>query len=263
MILAGLIFLAIALLILIVWALHRNQQQHNAESADRNVPLPPLELRESEDVSAEDILGIEPEDLLSSQATPATPATPATAARGASTSEFPGKPAVASPSPSTTPASVSAAENWLEESKALQQQERFDAALAVCVPALPQMGAFRQACQILRARIRAERKARKSSEESLGTLYHYAALADFFHARGAAGKPLSPAALKRVNFHDWQTLENPYQMLGYEQLALLTKTDIKALQELWGEPQAHTHMRALHPHAWQSLQSDQSLPHDS
>ena len=233
MIQAGLIILAIALLIAIVWALHRNQQQHNEESVDRNAPLPPLELRDNEQVSAEDILGIE-----TGAPVPARQANPVPAA------------AAAQPGALT--------ENWLETSRSLLQDEAFEAAIAACEPALPPMGAFRQICQILRARMRAQRKAGKAFEETLATLYHYAALADFFHARGSAGKPLSSAALKHINFAQWKDLDAPYPDLGYENLALLSKTDIKALQELWGEPQGHAHLRELHMARWQSLQASQT-----
>lgn len=229
MIQAGLIILAIALLIAIVWALHRNQQQHNEESVDRNIPLPPLELRESGAVSAEDILGIE------SGLPPAPQSNP-----------VPTK---------AEPEFVSATENWLDASRSLLQEEAFEAAVAVCEPALPQMGAFRQICQILRARMRAERKAGQAYEGTLATLYHYAALADFFHARGSTGKPLSSAALKQLSFASWKGLDAPYPDLGYTNLALLSKTDIKALRELWGEPRAHTHLRELHSELWQSLQT--------
>ncbi len=221
----------ISLLVLIVWALHRHQQRKNEESVDRNLPLPPLEFRENNvegmDV-AEDILGITPD------------------ARSAPT-----------PPPlreqQNTVASYEGTEQWLHSSRELLSQGKFEEALNVCQGALPQMGAFRQACVILRAQIRDLKKQGRSYLQPLTDLYHMAALADFFHAKGANIKSLSPIFIKQIDFTQWQSLATPYARLGYKRIALLTKTDVKWFVQEWGEPDAHEAMHELHQQQWQTM----------
>ncbi len=219
----------LALLVLIVWMLHRNQQVRNAESVDRTLPLPPLELRDSEAVvSAEDILGLSP-----------GPETVRNA------------PIVTSQDPLTSPALTT--DNWLDTSKQLLQEGQFASAYAAASSAFPQMGAFRQACQVQRAEIKSLKKQCTSAEHALQTLYRTAALADFFHGRTTSTGPLSPGALKKVTEADWKALECPYDTLGVDRLSLLTKTDVRDLQQAWGIPNAHAHMRDLFPEKWQTL----------
>ena len=219
----------LALLVLIVWMLHRNQQVRNAESVDRTLPLPPLELRDSEAVvSAEDILGLSP-----------VPAP----ARNA--------PVAASKDP-LSPAALTT-DHWLDTSKQRLQEGQFASAYAAASSAFPQMRAFRQACRVQRAEIKSRKKQRTSAEPALQTLYRTAALADYFHGRTTAGGPLSPGALKKVTAADWKSLECPYDTLGVDRLSLLTKTDVRDLQQAWGIPNAHAHMRDLFPEKWQAL----------
>lgn len=230
MILVGLsIFAAIALLVAIVWALHRHQQQKNLESVDRNIPLAPVEFRESAELSAEDMLDHEPRKP--SPAPPLADTMPLVRARPTADKEVD-------------------SENWLEKSRELLQTEQYAAALAACHSALPQMGAFRQACQVLRSQVRAEKKNKQRHEQTLLSLYRFAAWADFFHSRTAPGKPLPAALLRRVNSSQWQHLDCPYVSLGFANLSLLTKTDTKWLQDAWGEPEQHSDMRTLHMEQW-------------
>lgn len=226
----------IALLILIVWVLHRYQQKENEESVDRRVPLPPIELRESNDeelTGPEDILGLAPTDKAEPTLTPVV--TPTTVEK-----DF------ASP--------AQASDQWLELSRTQQASGDYTGALASCHAALPQMGAFRQSCLVLRAQIRDQKKAKKEISPSLEQLYQLVALADFFHGKTENSKPLSVSASKRVAFESFVALESPYADLGYEHLNLLTKTDIKWLTQTWGEPKQHRHMRELHQNRWDTLQ---------
>ena len=222
MILIGLsILAAIGLLVLIVWALHRNQRIENQESVDRNLPLPPIELKQSdanELSDVEDMLGIEPE-----------------------------------PSPAPRPAPVASPDQWLVRSRECASQGDFETALQLCESALPQMGAFRQSCVVLRAQIRELKKKRQSHSHALEQLYQLAAQADFFHGKTPNTEALPPSAVKQIDYTVWKTLSSPYAVLGYKHVSLLTKTDAKWLVQEWGEPESHGYMRELHLAQWNTL----------
>lgn len=225
------ILAAIALLVLIVWALHRNQRIENQESVDRNLPLPPIELKQSDAnglSDVEDMLGIGPES--SSAPRPA----PVITKVGLGD-------AVASP------------DQWLVRSRECAAQGDFEAALQFCTSALPQMGAFRQSCVVLRAQIRELKKTQQAYTDVLEQLYRLASQADFFHGKTPNTKALPPSAVKQIDYAAWKALSSPYAVLGYEHVSLLTKTDVKWLVQQWGEPESHGYMRELHLAQWNTL----------
>ena len=225
MILIGLsILAAIALLVLIVWVLHRNQRKEKEKSVDRNLPLPPLDLKDAEVTqmsTLEDIFGITPE-----------PAAPLSSAPEV----------VAAPS-----------EQWLVNSREFLAIGKFDKALQECDSALPQMGAFRQACVVMRAQIRELKKQGQAYASALEQLYQLAAVADFFHGRTPGTRTLSTSALKQIDYASWKTLSSPYAVLGFQHLSLISKTDAKWLVQEWGEPDSHSLMRELHAAQWHNL----------
>lgn len=233
MILLGLsILAAIGLMALIVWALHRNQLRENEENVDRNLPLPPLELNQSnvtEMSDLEDVLGIAEKEKPTHSSASAQQAVRASV---------------------TTPL-----DQCLASSREFLARGEFAKALQQCHGALPQLGAFRQSCVVLRAHIRELKKEHQSSIEALEQLYRLAALADFFHGKAPNTKTLPPSAIKQIDFTSWQALDHPYAVLGFEHLSLLTKTDSKWLVQEWGEPDSHSCMRELHPAQWNSLRN--------
>jgi len=232
LILIGLsILAAIGLLVLIVWALHRNQHRKNEESVDRNLPLPPIELKQAavtEMSDIEEMLGIEPESSPAPR-----------------------------PAPSVEPAELANApaspDQWLVRSRECLAQGDFEAALELCNSALPQMGAFRQSCVVLRAQIRDLKKKRQSYTGALEQLYLLAAQADFFHGKTPNTKTLPANTIKQIDYSAWKSLSSPYAVLGFEHVSLLTKTDAKWLVQQWGEPDSHSFMRELHLAQWDSL----------
>ena len=239
------IIAGIGLLILIVWMLHKNQQKENAETVDRTLPLPPLELRETHQGDFSD-----PEEILGlNKSTDASTTTKSQASIDAS-----------EPTADITPPPSPANDQWLELSKAQQAEGDFAQALSTCSKALPQLGAFKQCLLILRAQIRTLKKAQQADDAALALLYQHGAMASFFHHKGPGQKPLSPSACKKIDYSKFAHLRTPYQELGYEHLSLLTKTDIKWLTQAWGEPNAHTPIRELHAEQWQTLHSTPIKP---
>jgi len=238
LILIGLsILAAIGLLALIVWALHRNQRRENEENVDRNLPLPPIELNETDVTEMSD-----PEDILGISETSKAPRSTRAAQQAVPISpiEFP--------------------DQWLAASRELLAKGEFDKALQQCLSALPQMGAFRQSCVVLRAQIRELKKKRQSHAGALQQLYQFAALADFFHGKTPNTKALPSSAIKQIDYVSWKALRSPYAVLGFEHISLLTKTDAKWLVQEWGEPERHSFMRELHLVEWNNLRRSLTQP---
>ena len=50
-------------------------------------------------------------------------------------------------------------------------------------------------------------------------------------------------------------LSYSYSALGYSELSLLNKTDVKWLQEAWGEPQRHSTLNELHRDVWDEYEN--------
>lgn len=196
---------AIALLTLIVYALHKFQQKEKEESVDRNSPLPPLPLPEVFD------------DAI---------------ARKGRASEV---------------------RNWQLLVKALKESGQVRQALEICTSEYPQMGAFKQACVLLRAEVREARRQGTSAQQSLAELYKVSAMAAFFHEK-ITGQPVIPAnSLKNINYAEFDHLLMPYKELGTVHLKLLTPTDVKIMEEIWGAPNTHRHVREFHDAAWSQV----------
>src|SRR5690606_18883925 len=223
---------ALVLLALIVYLLHAHQQQQKIDSVDRTVPLPPLE-GEIHLPDAETPI-------------PAVELTPEP------------EPEPEPPVPVAAVAQVAPSADWLARSRTLTEQGDFDQALEIARSAYPQIGAFRQACVILRAQLRELRKGKPEhssrQEATLAALYHTCALAAFFHASDDNVPPLSLSAQRRLRDRSWLTLPMPYDQLGTLHLDLLTTTDIKLLTATWGKPSQHRQVRHYHADAWNALQ---------
>jgi hypothetical protein len=154
----------------------------------------------------------------------------------------------------TTPAeSPTDAESWQERIAELKKQDRFDEALQICRQEYPLWSAYQQASLIHRARIKQLSQANRDISDELASLYQLAAEASFLHDRVRGLPNISLAQLKLLDLAWISDLEMPYQQIGYTELRLIKKTDIKLLLEKWGRPQAHRRPRELHPDAWQRL----------
>jgi hypothetical protein len=119
------------------------------------------------------------------------------------------------------------------------KRERDDpvARLAMAKRHLPLPAAFREGAIALRAIIRSKRKAKERFEDELGDLHGLAAIASL----GVYDE------LDATPFAEIEKLDLSPSALGWEQLALLGKSDHKWMVEVWGERQGHTTGRALYP----------------
>jgi len=227
-----------------VYVLHRYQQSEKAESADRANPLPPLERSLVDNVNAGE------DDDEEFRLTPPTQ-------RPTAREEAHGiKSAQTSTSAPPNTVAKSPSKAWQVACKNLRDEHQYDEALVLCKSNFPQRGAFKQACLIIRAKIRLDRaKGNVNLESNLVQLHRMAASAAFFHEKNAQLlSPLSSARLKHVANAQWESIVTDYPLVGYEHLSLLTATDQKMLIAAYGEPQKHTHMRELNDQVWRGLQ---------
>lgn len=138
--------------------------------------------------------------------------------------------------------------NWLNQVKRLREKGDADAALALCEQHYPRVQAFQQAALILRQQIRELVEQHRPAHDCIRELYRVAAFADLFRSSNPH-KPRDPQAA-------WQSLsalDFDYRRLGTAELRLLTKRDVRHLEQLWGHPEAHLHAEEVLGGQWQAL----------
>lgn len=107
---------------------------------------------------------------------------------------------------------------------------------------LPLPAAFRHGAIGLREEIRQRKRDDRPFEELLEKLYRLACVQNLMmsgHSPGKWNEPLEPAV--------WDSLEFPYEAIGFERLDLLGKRDQNRMQKAWGEPAAHRSVRSGAP----------------
>jgi len=138
-------------------------------------------------------------------------------------------------------------ESWLEQVKRLRESSQNQAALGLSQQQFPRVQAFQQAAIILRQMIRELIEQHRPVGDEMRQLYRIAVMADLYRNSNVL-KPSNPgAALQSL-----QGLNFDYKSIGTRHLRLLTKSDIRHLEQLWGRPHTHQHAEdALRDH-WQS-----------
>jgi hypothetical protein len=148
--------------------------------------------------------------------------------------------------PSTAPAHGN--DNWLAQIKTLREAGQLTVALTLSRENFPRTQAFQQAAIILRQQIRNSLEHFQPADALLAELFHTAALADLFRT-SSSHKPHDPqAALAAV-----RDLTFSYGNIGYLRLKLLNKSDIRALEQLWGSPATHRHVEEVLGELWLQL----------
>jgi hypothetical protein len=249
MLVAILVVLALILLGAIVYGLHRFQLREAEHNADRQAPLPPLDLRAIEplDEGAEEIPEI-PE-----QVPYPAPDLVADAEAAHSFHGFMQAQAGEDDLQAEELHESMTGSNWAQVCNGLKNQGRFAEALAVCEAHYPQWGAFNQASTVLRAWIRNDEKNGLNTDTLLTRLFLTAAVASFLHDRIELLPQLSPRQMKQLPGSAWNTLPLPYDAIGYAKLRLLGKADQKMMKERWGEPSQHLSVKEHHRETWQHL----------
>ncbi|MEQ8955500.1 MAG: hypothetical protein RL120_15320, partial [Gammaproteobacteria bacterium] len=145
--------------------------------------------------------------------------------------------------------------NWLARVNELKKRGQLDRALELCTREFPLWSAYNQACILYRAKIKQAEDAGEAVETLLRTLYRTAAQAEMLHEVTAGSAKLRLEQLRRLDLSRLSDLEFPYQDIGYTQLRLVRKHDIRMMQGLWGRPRQHSTPRQLHETTWKAMRT--------
>lgn len=230
-----------ALLAGITLFLYKSQQRNRRKVAERSAPLPVLDSRASDISTSASI-----PDKASTGAVPAPLAEPVNAPP---TDVSPAPPSAPPPAPTSMPS-----HNWLNQVRRLREKHDLEGALLLCEQNFPKMQALQQAAITLRQQMRADKEEQQPStaaqasaqlEAQLKQLYRIAVLADLFR-NSNAHKPRDPLQ----TYRSLAQREFDYQQHGTRLLRLLTKNDIRQLEQLWGHPQQHAHAEEVLGDTW-------------
>lgn len=255
------IAICLGLLALMVYGLHRHQNIEVEFSVDRNKPLPPLNIdtaRASAPMQRVKASSTAPSPTppthgpasaeitaaeLAAPPKPTKPTTPGKKQDGKALAfavEKPAKPLASSPSKET----------WQNKLTRFKADGEIEQALALCQSMFPLIGAYEQACILLRSQVKSAEADPTLRQTQLIALYRTAALAELLHDKSDAQQRLSHKQLQSIASDSYSQLDMPYQELGYSQLRLLRKADIKLLRATWGEPMRQQRPRQYHQAWW-------------
>jgi hypothetical protein len=119
-------------------------------------------------------------------------------------------------------------------------------------PHYPLLGAYNQSCIALRQRLKTIDTNPRLLDTTLHALYRTAAVAQLLHSRENEGR-LTLGQLKMLPDEVIDGLDMPYNKLGYAELRLLRKSDIKRMLLLWGKPEVQQCPRSYHRQSWQAI----------
>jgi len=137
---------------------------------------------------------------------------------------------------------------WTERIKKLRG-EPFKR-LLLAIENLPLPRAFREAAIALRSLIKEKIKLKQCYEEELALLYWLAAINSFSIPYSEVLQIPGYNVIESVPGEKLKELPFTYKELGYEDLQLLNKTDIKLLIEAWGHPDKHSTLHKIHNDLW-------------
>jgi len=115
----------------------------------------------------------------------------------------------------------------------------------------------------LRKLIRERRKTKQPFGNLLQALYNSCILADFSESLAFEGMPVHLIA-SYVDFRELKGIKIKYSSMGYKLIKALSKTDVKWLVEVFGEPADHMSFDAVYPnirrnavsrYCWEELRS--------
>ena len=142
---------------------------------------------------------------------------------------------------------------WAERATQYKNEGDLESAFQQSTTGYPLWTAFSQAATVLRAKIRQDLKNNCDVSENLKKLYHVAAIASFFHDKIPDLGNLPASRLKELNIEPWEHLPMAYDKIGYTELRLLKKNDIKLILKKWGKPTQHCSAKKHHEKVWMEL----------
>lgn len=127
--------------------------------------------------------------------------------------------------------------------------------LGLALANLPLPAAFSEAAVATRALIRAKGKGEEPFDEEPALLYWLAALHSFMLDYAPRLREPGFNVVESIPGQRLRSLHYRYSKLGYRDLSLLNKTDVKWLIAAWGEPASHSTLNALHKELWDEYQT--------
>jgi len=127
--------------------------------------------------------------------------------------------------------------------------------LALALENLPLPASFREAAIATRALIRDKINQEINYDEELALLYWLAAINSFSIPYSDALQEPGYNVIESIPGKKLKGLLFSYGSLGYKNLSLLNKTDIKWLTEQWGEPQIHSTLHEMHNEVWRKYEA--------
>ena len=247
-----LLIVVAGLLAVAVWWLQQNRQRNLRDTVERSRELPPLATSDLPDFGqprpqayavTEASVPTRPVPETTS-ATPTVSAPPAAPLREAPTQVE----AQSGPQPAKVDAADSQSQAWQDQVKRLKDKGELDLAMSLCQQQFPKAQAFQQAAILLRLQMKQQLEQGGDIEPLLTRLYRCAVLADLFRSN-AAHKPANARhALKSLSPHEFL-----YQQIGHRELRLLSKSDVRLLENRWGAPAQHHHGEAALGDLWENL----------
>lgn len=232
------ILAAVALLGLTVYGLHKYQTMEVEYTADRAIPLPPLEAD----------LQTEVEKAKSAARHDSEPGSRAHAPHNKAEAR----------TRSSAAANTRNTQPWLAEVNALRSRGEMNSALSRCRREFPLWGAYNQACIILRTQLKQSQSASVQENALLEQLYALAASAEMLHDKSGETPALNLAQIRQLDLARLDSLTFPYRDIGYARLRLVRKNDIRLMQARWGRPEQHQLPRAYHREWWQTFSSTET-----
>ena len=231
------IVLALSLLGLIVYGLHRHQTMEVEYQVDRTMPLPPIGSAER---GKKGYRGL---DFATSNS-PNPSKVRKKAARSKETSR---------PARKNSTATIAGKADWQQRLADAKGHGDFDQAYEICRQQFPLWSAYNQACITLRAQLKAEKPDAEQQDALMHKLYRTAAIAELLHDKSENAESFRLQQLRSIDLSAVENLDFPYQDLGYAQLRLIRKADVKLMLAAWGRPLSHEYPREHHKSWWEEL----------
>lgn len=236
------IVLSLGLLAAIIYGLHKYQSMEVEYTVDRTMPLPPV----SGGLKTGGLKNSRLDDAMLFRKTHKS-------LEGDSGQ-------IATPKPDTEQASTAqtaskeeqSKASWQDQVAAAKQSGDFDQALQLCRQQYPLWGAFNQACITLRSKLKLKLTAQEQ-EAVLSELYRTAVIAELLHDKSEGATRYTLNQLRKLDQSALESLEVPYSAIGYAQLRLIRKSDVKLLLSAWNRPASHQLPRTALSAGWQQL----------
>lgn len=155
-------------------------------------------------------------------------------------------------------------EFWFHKVGRLKSEGRSEDLVGECAANIPFPAAFREIARAIRKDVRDRRKKKADTRDLLALIYRWAVIENFFSGCRKGSLTESSAGQTRIEWnrvndeeliHSTAKLcikgiETPYETIGYANLALLNKTDVKWLVEALGEPKSHSSAKEANLGLW-------------